>query len=241
MAKESQQLVLAFFDSEAAAQQAADELKKWDKSNDDVKAGAVGVIALDAKGKIKEDLLGRRAGGKGAKIGAVLGVIAAIPTGGLSLLGGVVGGAAGGGVLGSFFHRHLGLTDADRERISQELAGGKAAVGVLAEAQEVGAFAQKLQDLGGKPETHDVTDEGLEQAAVAVAAAPVQPQAEAAPAAPADVCKTCNTCKTCNGFFKDHRNHEQHSRRCKDGKPTGQAPAFSVADSGYPTAGFDNL
>ena len=182
MAKESQQLVLAFFDTEAAAQQAADELKKWDKANDDVKAGAVGVIALDAKGKRQgRPAWQARRRQRRRRSARVLGVIAAIPTGGLSLLGGVAGGAAGGGVLGSFFHRHLGLTDADRERISKELAGGKAAVGVLAEAQEAGAFAQKLQELGGKPETHEVTDEGLEQAAAAVAAAPIQPQAASAP------------------------------------------------------------
>ena len=60
MAKKNRQLVLAFFNSEAAAQQAANELKKWDKANPDVKAGAVGVIAKDAKGTVKEDLLGPR-------------------------------------------------------------------------------------------------------------------------------------------------------------------------------------
>ena len=102
-----------------------------------------------------------------SKIGLILGVIAAIPTGGLSLLGGVVGGAVGGGVVGSLFHRHLGLSDADRARIGKELDGGKAAVGVLVEADEAAAFTAKLAELGGQPETHEVTDEGVEKAAAA--------------------------------------------------------------------------
>ena len=79
MAKKNKQLVLAFFESETAAKQAAEGLKQWDKAHPDVKAGAVGVIAKDAKGKVKEDLLGPRAGKKGAGIGLILGVIAAVP------------------------------------------------------------------------------------------------------------------------------------------------------------------
>ena len=44
MANEDNQLVLAFFDNEAAARKAAEDLELWDKANDAVKAGAVGVI-----------------------------------------------------------------------------------------------------------------------------------------------------------------------------------------------------
>ena len=91
-------------------------------------------------------------------------------------------GLVGGGLLGHFHHQGLGLTDADRERIAAELAGGKAAVGVLVEdGDEAYMISKKLTELGGTPEVHVVTDEAL--AAVAAAA----PETVAAPAAPATV------------------------------------------------------
>ena len=112
MAKQNKQLIIALYENEAAARQAAEGLKQWDKANDDVKAGAVGVLVTDGKGGIKQDLTGPRAGGKGATIGAILGLIAAVPTGGLSLLGGILGGGVGGGIIGAFFHKHLGMSEA---------------------------------------------------------------------------------------------------------------------------------
>ena len=84
----------------------------------------VGVLVVDEKGQIKEHRLGQRSGKAGAGIGLVLAVIAP-PT----LLAGMVG----GGIIGHFHHKGLGLTDEDRERIAAELAGGKAAIGVLVE------------------------------------------------------------------------------------------------------------
>jgi hypothetical protein len=171
MAKQNKQLIIALYDHEAAAQQAAEELKAWDKANDDVKAGAVGVLVSDGKGGIKQDLTGPRAGGKGAAIGAILGLIAAVPTGGLSLLGGILGGGVGGGVIGSFFHKHLGMSEQERDGLAKEIAGGCAAVGVLADADEAGVFTAKLIALGGKPKSYDVSDEAAEQATVAGAAA----------------------------------------------------------------------
>jgi uncharacterized membrane protein len=163
--KEYTKLVIAIFDNEAAAQTAAENLKAWDKANDDVKAGAVGVLIADGKGGIKQDLVGPHATGKGATIGAILGLIAAIPTGGLSLLGGVLGGGVGGGIVGAFFHKHLGLAEEERNRLAKEIADGRAAVGVLAGGDEADAFAAKLAELGGKPESYEVTQEGVETAA----------------------------------------------------------------------------
>ena len=81
-----------------------------------------------------------------------------------TLLAGVVG----GGILGHFHHKGLGLSADDRERIGAELSGGKAAVGVLAAGEEAGAISGKLAELGGQVEAHVVTDEAL--AAVAAAA-----------------------------------------------------------------------
>ncbi len=89
-------------------------------------------------------------------VGVALGLIAAIPTGGLSLVGGVLGGGAGGGVIGEFFHKGLKMTDEDAARIGRELDAGHAAVGVLTWDFETEAVAEKLKDLGGTPQTHEV-------------------------------------------------------------------------------------
>ena len=93
--------------------------------------------------------------GKGAGIGLVLGLFTPI---------GLAVGLIGGGLLGALHHKGLGLDEADRERIGRELTGGKAAVGVLAPVSEADFVAGKLTDLGGAAETHDVSDEDLEEA-----------------------------------------------------------------------------
>ena len=54
-----QQLVLAFFENEAAADQAVNAVKQWDKASKEVKLGAIGVLVKDDKGKIKTQKLGR--------------------------------------------------------------------------------------------------------------------------------------------------------------------------------------
>ncbi|WP_189133585.1 hypothetical protein [Wenjunlia tyrosinilytica] len=59
----------------------------------------------------REHKLGRQAGKRGMGVGVALGLIAAIPTGGLSLVGGVLGGRAGCGIIGEFFHKGLKKDD----------------------------------------------------------------------------------------------------------------------------------
>ena len=95
------QVVLGIFADEAAADTAVEALKAWDKATDEIKLGAIGVLVTDEDGQIKEHKLGSRSGKKGAGIGLVLAVIAP-PT----LLAGIVG----GGVLGHFHHKGLGLS-----------------------------------------------------------------------------------------------------------------------------------
>ncbi len=160
-------VVLAFFKDEAAADDAAESLKAWYKANGDVKMSAIGVLALDDKGKLKTHKLGKRSVGKGAGIGLLLAVIAP-PT----LLAGVIG----GGLLGAFHHKGLGLKGEDRDRIAAQLAGGKAAVGVLASESETPAVVAKLAELGGTSEAFTVTEEAVaevEEAVPAVEAAEV--------------------------------------------------------------------
>ena len=75
-----------------------------------------------------------------------------------TLLAGIVG----GGVIGHFHHKGLGLSQEDRDRIIAELAGGKAAVGILAPVMDAPPISAKLASLGATPEVHDVSDEALE-------------------------------------------------------------------------------
>jgi hypothetical protein len=166
------QMVLGIFADEAAADAAVKSLMAWERA-DNVMPRPVGVLVADENGQIKEHKLGTRSSKMGAGIGLVLAVFAP-PT----LLAGMVGGS----ILGHFHHKGLGLTDADRERIAAELAGGKAAIGVLVEDDpEAAMISDKLSELGGTPEVHAVTEEALQAVA---AVAPTEPEAAPADAAP---------------------------------------------------------
>jgi len=164
------QVILAVFADEAAADAAVVSLKAWDKASDEVKLTSIGVLVLDDKGALKTHKMGSRSKAKGAGIGLVLAIVAP-PT----LLAGVVGGA----VLGAFHHKGLGMKAEDKARIGAELAGGKAAVGVLAKGDEADAILGKLAELGGAVEAIDLTDEALEAVAEAAPAEAEAPAAEA--------------------------------------------------------------
>jgi uncharacterized membrane protein len=150
-------LVLAIFDEEASADTAAEALKNSGVAHHD----AIGVLALDEKGKVKTHKVGKRSVGLGIGIGLVLALLTPI---------GLVVGLVGGGLLGALHHKGLGIDPADRERIGSELQGGKAAVGVLAPVSEAKFVADKLTELGGVAETHDISDEHLEEAHAATTA-----------------------------------------------------------------------
>ena len=150
-------LVLAIFNDEASADTAADALKNSGVAHHD----AIGVLALDEKGKVKTHKVGKRSVGLGIGIGLVLALLTPI---------GLVVGLVGGGLLGALHHKGLGIDPADRERIGSELQGGKAAVGVLAPVSEAKFVADKLTELGGVAETHDISDEHLEEAHAAATA-----------------------------------------------------------------------
>jgi uncharacterized membrane protein len=169
------QLVLAVFPSEAAADKAVEDLKAWNKGSY-LRVGAMGVLALDENGKLKEHKLGATSGGKGATIGLVLAAVTP-PT--------LIAGIIGGGLIGHFHHKNLGLTDADRERLGSELAGGKAAVGIIAKASDTVAITSELKALGGAPEAYAVSDDlAQEIAADAPAGTDAAPEFEAAPETP---------------------------------------------------------
>jgi hypothetical protein len=158
------QLVLAFFENEVAADAAVNNIKQWDKASKDIKLGAIGILVEDEKGNVKTHKLGQKKSGTFA----VLGALAAVLTGGATVLGS----ALVGGILGAFFHKGLGLSKEDVARISKELDGGKAAVGILAQPDEAAGVSAKLAELSGKPETHEVSEEALDQVQAAAETKP---------------------------------------------------------------------
>jgi len=162
--KMGKQLVLAFFANEAAADQAVDAVKQWDKASKEIKLGAIGILVKDDKGKIKTHKLGKRKTGTGAVIFG----LAAVLTGGASLLAGAVF----GGIIGSFFRKGLGLSKEDLAGIDSELAGGKAAVCILAAPDEAAAVAAKLAELGGATQSYALSEEVVQEAETAAAEMP---------------------------------------------------------------------
>ena len=146
------QLVLSFFPGELAADNAAVALKDSGIAHGD----AIGILALDSGGKLKQDKVGARSTGKGAAIGGALFLL------GPAVLGvGVLGGTAAG----ALHHKNLGLSDADKARLTVDLNSGKAAVGVLAHYDSAPAISDRLTQLGGSSEFHELSDEALEAAA----------------------------------------------------------------------------
>jgi len=173
-----QQVVLAVFKDEAAADAAAVALEAWAKGDGGVKFDSVGILVLDDKGQLKSDKVG---GGRSVKKGVGIGIVLAI----LAPVG-LAAGIIGGGLLGALHHKGLGLSDESRARIGAELKNGKAAVGVLADKAAATAIALKLTELGGAPELLDLTDEAIAQVTAAQAEAAAAAPAEAAAAAPAE-------------------------------------------------------
>lgn len=147
-----QELVLASFSNESQADQAARLLRNWERASEHMKVGAIGVLVKDSKGKIKQHKLGKQAGRTGMGVGVALGLIAALPTAGLSLAAGAIGGAVGGGIIGRFFHKGLKLSDEAVARLHDELDAGQAVVGVLAWNTESESVRDKLRDLGAMRE-----------------------------------------------------------------------------------------
>jgi len=153
----NRQLVVAVFPDELAADNAAVALKGSGIADGE----AIGILALDSHGKLKQDKVGARSTGKGAAIGGVLFLL------GPAVLG---VGVLGGTVAGALHHKNLGLSDADKARLTVELNEGKAAVGVMAHYDTAPAISDRLTQLGGTPESYELSDEALEAAAAETSA-----------------------------------------------------------------------
>jgi hypothetical protein len=164
----NQHVVVAFFDSEPAAEAAVEALKRWDKAGDEIKLGAIGTITKK-DGKIKTHV-GRKTG-KGATVGAIVGIIAAVLSGGVGLIGGVLAGGVFGGLIGGFFKKSINLTKEDIEQIGAELDAGRVAVVVACDEYEIEPTGLELADAGGTVQNYTVAADVLDEAAEAIEAA----------------------------------------------------------------------
>ena len=149
-------VVLSFFPNEPAADTAVKGLRAWTKNDGRVHLSSVGILVLDDNGNVKTHKMGSRSTLKGLGIGYVLALL--VPP------AGVAAGVVGGGVLGVLHKKGLGMNEKDRARITSKLYDGKAAVGVLAKPEQAPLIAAKLEELGGEPEMHAVSDESLKDA-----------------------------------------------------------------------------
>ena len=145
------QLVRAVFRDVPTADSAAVALKGSGIADGD----AIGILALDADGKLKQDKVGARSTGKGAAIGGVIAVFTTAIMGPAVLVGMGVG---------ALHHKNLGLSDGDKARLTVELQSGKAAVGVMAHSDTAAAIADRLAQLGGAAEQHELTDDAVKAA-----------------------------------------------------------------------------
>ena len=155
---ENSNVVIAFFADRAAADSAVEGLKIWDKVNEQFDLGTIGTISKEG-GKIKTSV-GRKTG-KGAAIGAAVGVIGAVLTGGASLIATTVG----GGVLGHFFKKSMNLTQEEIAEIGKELDGGRVAVVVTCDDFEIPIVTEYMVGSKGTVRTYAVPQEALAEAA----------------------------------------------------------------------------
>jgi uncharacterized membrane protein len=177
MSNENTNFVWAVFDSKDAAEEAAKSLKSWDKADKEIKLGAIGVVYMDDKGKLKTKKMGPRHTGKGALIGAVLGGLVALfaPA---TLIGGAVAGGVTGGVVGVFSHKGLGLSDEQEAEIKANLDADKGLLIVLADDYEVGPTTDYLKSLGGETESAQADEDAIDDTDAAMAEAGVQADVE---------------------------------------------------------------
>jgi uncharacterized membrane protein len=182
MANKNKNVIIAYFPSAAAAEGASESLKMWDKANDQIKLGGIGILT-SVNGEIKEHKVGAKATGTGAKVGATLGIITGILSGGVTLVGGALVGMAGGALLGAIKHKGLGLTDADMQTFKTELASGKAALVVTADDHEVEPTKARIVEFGGTVTSFAAALEAVEAIEQVAAEVEHAPESAATPAA----------------------------------------------------------
>jgi uncharacterized membrane protein len=162
MANKNRNVVIAYFDTKERANEAVEQLRSWDQANPDILLGGIGLMTWDGE-KIITEKGGNRAAGTGAKAGALIGVAAAVLSGGIGLVVGSVVGATGGALLGALRKKGLHLTDEQLTEITDQIKGGKSAVVVMADDEEVNGTAAVLEAMGGTTQYVPVSGEVLDE------------------------------------------------------------------------------
>ena len=162
MAEKDSELVIAYFPSADEAQAAGKQLKEWDKDVKHVELGAISILTMDDKGKLKEEKIGARAGGKGAKWGVPAGAALGILSGGATLIGGALVGLAAGGLGGSLFHKKIGMSDKDQAKLVNHLKDGGAALAIMLDLEEMEATISQLNRLGAEVATYNIPQQVLD-------------------------------------------------------------------------------
>ena len=158
-------VVVAVFEDQAAAEVAVDKLKQWDKAAKDIKLGAIGLLYKE--GENVKSVIGNQSG-RGLRVGALVGVIGGVLTGGVGLLGGAAAGGLAGGALGSFFAKSLNLNEAECNALGMELDLGKAAVVVTVDDYEITPTRLNLEHAGGVAKVYVVPTDAVDDAAKAL-------------------------------------------------------------------------
>ena len=153
--------VIAVFPSMDAAKSAASTLHDWTKDNK-MQVGDIGYVYMKGD-KVKTKRW--RKTGKGAKWGLVVGGIAAVLSGGITLIPGLVGGAAAGAVVGAFVHNSLGISKDDVKKLGADLDSGKVAVVVTCPGNESDDITGQLKTEGGDVQSYEVQDQAAVDAA----------------------------------------------------------------------------
>jgi hypothetical protein len=147
----SSESVIALFDSVAVAETAARRIEAWTGSSSHGRLESLGVLVKADNGAISLRKLGPRETRNGAAVGLVAGALSACATEGLSMVRGLVAGAAGGGAVGWLFRKNLRLSATTRSRIGVRLRPGGAAVLAVVPVRDAAAVTEKLMEYGGVP------------------------------------------------------------------------------------------
>jgi hypothetical protein len=127
--------------------------------------GNIGILVKE-EGKVKT--IAPRRAGKGAAIGLGIGAIAAILSGGMTLIGGMLAGGLFGGAAGALFKKSLGLSAQDVEQISQHLNSGQAAVVVMCDDYEMEGVVSDMRSSGGTVNSFEMSSALLPETEKAV-------------------------------------------------------------------------
>ncbi len=161
----NENVVIGFFANEDLAKEAIDGLKQWDRVNQHMELGEIGTITKEGD-DVKTHVHGH--GGAGALVGATIGVIGTVLTGGLGIIAAGALGTGVGATLGHFFKKSLHLTPEEIEQIGKRLDGGQVGVVVNCDEDEIDNVSEYMGGSEGHVLVYRVPTEALKDAAAAV-------------------------------------------------------------------------